>query len=277
MRRWTFAEASVLPGLYVALGFSVLYLAIVVLLPLGGLMQQLSHLSAREFWHIATAPRMRHAYLVSFGLSAAAALANAIFGLIIAWVLVRYRFPLRRLFDAMIDLPFALPTAVAGIALAALYAPKGWVGQFFAKIGVQIAFTPLGIWIAMMFVGLPFVVRTLQPVLEDMDREVEEASASLGATRWQSWWLVILPSVYPALLTGSAMAFSRALGEYGSIIFIAGNVPFVSEIVPLVIVGKLEQFDYAGATAIAAVMLGASFLMLFVINQLQAWSHVKIR
>jgi sulfate transport system permease protein len=275
--RIRFSEPSVLPGLYWALGFSLLYMGVVVLLPLGGLLQGLFAMSWAEFWEIATAPRLMHAYAVSFGYSFLAAAINAVFGLILAWVLVRYEFPGKGLADAMVDLPFALPTAVAGIALAALYAPNGWIGQWLAKIGIQVAFTPLGILIAMVFIGLPFVVRTLQPVLEDADLEVEEAAAALGASRLQTWTKVILPSLSPALLTGFAMAFARALGEYGSIIFIAGNVPFVSEIVPLLIISKLEQFDYAGATAIAVVMLASSFVLLYVINQLQAWANIRSR
>lgn len=272
MRR--FAQDSVLPGLYASLAFVVLYLGIVVLLPLGGLFAHLFDMSGQEFWKAVTAPRLRHAYLVSFGYGLLAALLNAFFGFILAWVLSRYRFPGRRWIDAMIDLPFALPTAVAGIALAALYAPQGWVGKY---LPFKVAFTPLGVLVAMVFIGLPFVVRTLQPVLEDLDPEIEEAAAALGANRFQAFFLVLLPYLFPALATGFAMAFARALGEYGSVIFIAGNVPFVSEIVPLIIVAKLEQFDSQGATAVAAVMLLASFLMLLVINHLQAWANVKKR
>lgn len=272
MRR--FAQDSVLPGLYASLAFVVLYIGIVVLLPLGGLFAHLFDLSWAELWRDVTAPRLRHAYLISFGYGLLAALLNAVFGLILAWVLSRYRFPGRRIVDAMVDLPFALPTAVAGIALAALYAPNGWIGK---HLPFQVAFTPWGVLVAMVFIGLPFVVRTLQPVLEDLDPEIEEAAAALGANRLQAFVFVLLPYLFPALVTGFAMAFARALGEYGSVIFIAGNVPFVSEIVPLVIVSKLEQFDTKGATVIASVMLGASFLMLYVINQLQAWANVRAR
>ena len=219
-----------------------------------------------------TSDRVLHAYKISFGISFAAALINCFFGLILAWVLARYRFPGRRIVDAMVDLPFALPTAVAGIALTALYAPQGWIGQYLTPLGIKIAFTPLGILVALLFVGLPFIVRTVEPILQDADRELEEAAMSLGASRWQTFWQVMLPSLVPSLLTGFAMAFARGLGEYGSVIFIAGNIPKLSEIVPLVIVTKLEQYDYAGATAIACVMLVASFILLFLINWLQKWT-----
>ncbi len=276
-RRWRLASPSVLPGLALSLGFTVLYLLIVVLLPLGGLVAEAARMSGTAFWAAISAKRVMHAYAVSFGYSLLAAAVNAAFGLVLAWVLVRYRFPGKRLLDAMVDLPFALPTAVAGIALAALYAPNGWIGKYLGIIGVKVAFTPWGILVAMVFIGLPFVVRTLQPVIEDLDREIEEAAASLGANRWQSLRLVVFPYLAPALLTGFAMAFARALGEYGSVIFIAGNVPFVSEIVPLMIVTRLEQFDYAGATALACVMLFASFVMLYLINHLQAWTNTRIR
>jgi sulfate transport system permease protein len=233
-------------------------------------------MSFADFWSTITDSRIIHAYKISFGLSFAAALINAVGGLIVAWVLVRYKFPGKKLVDACVDLPFAMPTAVSGIALAALYAPNGWIGKiFFDLFGLKISFTPLGIAIALVFIGLPFVVRTVEPVLEDLDKEIEEASASLGANRWQTFYKVILPQVFPALLTGFAMAFARALGEYGSVIFIAGNMPYVSEIVPLVIIIKLEQYDYTGATAIALVMLAASFLMLLVINWLQKWNRLK--
>ncbi len=267
---------SVIPGFGITLGFTIFYLSIVVLLPLSGLFLKTSEMSMADFWSTISDPRIMHAYKISFGISFVAALINAFGGLIVAWVLVRYRFPGKKLVDACVDLPFAVPTAVSGIALAALYAQDGWIGKtIYDLFGIKIAFTPLGIGIALVFIGLPFVVRTVEPVLEDLDKEVEEASASLGASRWQTFYKVILPQVFPALLTGFAMAFARALGEYGSVIFIAGNLPYVSEIVPLVIIIKLEQYDYTGATAIALVMLAASFLMLLVINWLQKWSRKK--
>lgn len=266
---------SVIPGFGITLGFSLFYLSLVVLIPLAGLCITTADMPLSDFWQTVTDARVMHAYKISFGLSFAAALANAVIGLAVAWVLVRYRFPGKKLADACVDLPFAMPTAVSGIALAALYAPNGWIGMMLQKVGVTVAFTPLGIFVALVFIGLPFVVRTVEPVLEDLDRELEEAAASLGANRWQTFLKVILPHITPALLTGFAMAFARALGEYGSVIFIAGNMPYVSEIVPLVIIIKLEQYDYTGATAIALVMLAASFLMLFVINWLQKWSRQK--
>lgn len=269
-RTWhKFKKPSIIPGFKVTLCFTVAYLALVVLIPLGGLFVTTATLSWQEFWRTVTHDRVMYAYKISFGLSLLAALLNTVFGLALAWVLARYRFPFRKIIDAAIDLPFALPTAVAGIALAALYAPGGWIGQHFAALGIKVAFTPLGILIALLFVGVPFVVRTVEPVLQDIERELEEAALSLGATRWQAFYKVILPSILPALLTGFAMAFARGLGEYGSVIFIAGNIPKLSEIVPLVIVVKLEQYDYAGATAIASVMLVASFILLFLINWLQ--------
>ena len=266
----TFKQPSVLPGFGFALGFTLIYLALIVLLPLSGLFFTTAQLSWREFVAAVTSDRVMHAYYITFGCSLIAALVNVVFGMIVVWMLVRYRFYGRQLIDAMVDLPFALPTAVAGIALTALYAPTGWIGQY---LDIKIAFTPIGITIALIFIGLPFVVRTVQPVLEDMDREVEEAAASLGASRLQVFRLVILPHITPALLTGFAMAFARALGEYGSVIFIAGNLPMKSEIIPLLIVAKLEQYDYAGATAIATVMLVLSFALLLAINLLQAWSR----
>lgn len=267
----TLRQPSVIPGFAVTLGFTLVYLALIVLIPLSSLFFKTFELSWDAFMQAAFSERVLHAYAISFGIALAAALVNCFFGLVIAWVLVRYRFPGKRVVDAMVDLPFALPTAVAGIALAALYAPNGWVGSLFEPLGIRIAFTPIGIWIALIFVGLPFVVRTVEPVLQDMERELEEAALSLGATRLQTFWHVILPNILPALMTGFAMAFARGLGEYGSVIFIAGNIPHVSEIVPLIIVIKLEQFDVAGATAIALVMLLASFVLLFVINWLQKW------
>lgn len=267
---------SVLPGFGLTLSFSLFYLSVMVLLPLAGLFVKTAELSLAEFWTTVTDARVMHAYKISFGLSFAAAVVDAFFGLIVAWVLVRYRFPGKKLVDACVDLPFAMPTAVSGIALAALYAPNGWIGGWLeATFGLKVAFTPIGIGVALMFIGLPFVVRTVEPVLEDFDREVEEAAASLGASRLRTFFSVILPQLMPSLTTGFAMAFARALGEYGSVIFIAGNMPYVSEIVPLVIIIKLEQYDMAGATAIALVMLAASFLMLFVINWLQKWSRMR--
>lgn len=271
----TLKKPSVIPGFGLALGFTLIYLTLIVLIPLSGLFVKTATLSWAEFWQTVMDDRVLHAYYISFGTSFLAALINLVFGLLVAWMLVRYDFPGKKLFDAMVDLPFALPTAVAGIALTALYAPNGWIGQYLEPMGIKIAFTPIGIIIALVFIGLPFVVRTVQPVLEDMERELEEASASLGATRWQTFRYVVMPHITPALMTGFAMAFARALGEYGSVIFIAGNMPMVSEIVPLIIVIKLEQYDYAGATAIAVVMLMASFLLLLAINLLQKWSQTR--
>lgn len=268
-------QPSIIPGFGLTLGFTLIYLAVVVIIPLSGLFIKTATLNMEQFWEAVASERVMHAYRVSFGLSFLAALINCFFGLILAWILARYTFPCKKLVDAMVDLPFALPTAVAGIALTALYAPQGWLGQYLVPMGIKVAFTPLGILIALIFVGLPFVVRTVQPILQDTDREIEEAAMSLGATRWQTFWKVIFPSIIPALLTGFAMSFARGLGEYGSVIFIAGNIPKVSEIVPLVIVTKLEQYDYAGATAIACVMLVASFILLFIINLLQAWASTK--
>lgn len=267
---------SVIPGFGITLGLSLFYLSMIVLIPLGGLFFKTAEMSLADFWSTITDSRIIHAYKISFGLSFVAALINAVLGLVVAWVLVRYRFPGKKLVDACVDLPFAMPTAVSGIALAALYAQNGWIGEFlYDTFGLKVAFTPVGIAVALVFIGLPFVVRTVEPVLEDFDKEMEEASASLGASRWQTFYKVILPQLMPSLLTGFAMAFARALGEYGSVIFIAGNMPYVSEIVPLVIIIKLEQYDYSGATAIALVMLAASFLMLFVINWLQKWSRLR--
>lgn len=267
-----FKKPSIIPGFGLTVSFTLLYLLAVVVVPLSGLFIETAAMSWASFWDAVTSVRVAHAYRISFGISLIAAVINVFFGLILAWVLARYRFPGKKLMDAMVDLPFALPTAVAGIALAALYAPSGWIGQYLDPLGIQVAFTPLGIMIALIFVGLPFVVRTVQPILQDMEKELEEAAMSLGATRWQTFRRVIFPSIIPALLTGFAMAFARGLSEYGSVIFIAGNIPRVSEIVPLVIVTKLEQYDYAGATAIASVMLVASFILLFIINSLQARS-----
>ena len=263
---------SVLPGFRLTMGFTVLYLSLVVLVPLSTLFWKSAGLGPAGLWQAVTAPRVLASYKLSFGASLAAAAVNAVLGLIVTWVLVRYRFPGRRLMDALIDFPFALPTAVAGIALTTLYSPSGWLGAPLERLGIHVAFTPLGVTLALTFIGLPFVVRTLQPVLESLDPEVEEAAASLGASRLQTVVRVVLPALVPAWLTGFALAFARALGEYGSVVFIAGNMPMKTEIVPLLIVTKLEQYDYAGATAIAAVTLLASFLLLLSINRLQSWS-----
>jgi sulfate transport system permease protein len=268
-----FPKAGILPGFGITLGFTLTYLSLIVLIPLGVLVWRATGLGLGGLWAVATTPRVLAALQTSFGLSALAVLANAFFGLVAAWVLTHYDFAGRRLLDAAVDLPFALPTAVAGIALAALYAPNGWLGALVAPYGIKIAFTPAGIFIALVFIGLPFVVRTVQPVLQDLDRELEEASATLGAGRWQTVRKVVLPALAPALLTGVALAFARAVGEYGSVIFIAGNIPFKSEIAPLLIVAQLEQFNYAGAAAIATIMLLASFGILLAINLLQAASQ----
>ena len=266
-------QPSILPGFGLTLGYTIFYLTAIILIPLVGLVWRSASLGWEEFFAIATDERTLLALKVSFGSALAAAAVNAVFGVIVAWVLVRYDFPGRRLLDAVVDLPFALPTAVAGISLAALYAPNGWIGALLAPLGIKIAFTPLGIVVALVFVGLPFVVRTVQPVMEELDREVEEASATLGASRFQTLRMVVLPALTPAILTGFALAFARGVGEYGSVIFIAGNIPYVSEIAPLLIVIRLEEFNYAGATAIACVMLVISFAMLLFINLLQMWSR----
>ena len=263
----------VLPGFSLTLGYTVFYLCLVVLIPLSALIWNAFGQTAEQFWGAVTSPRVMASHRLTFGASFLAALVNLVFGLLLAWVLVRYRFPGRKFIDAMVDLPFALPTAVAGISLTAILAGNGWLGQYLEPLGIKLAFTPAGVVIALIFIGLPFVVRTVQPVLEDAEKELEEAALSLGATRFQTFVKVILPSIAPALLTGFAMAFARAIGEYGSVIFIAGNVPMVSEITPLVIIGKLEQYDYAGATAVAVVMLVISFFLLLVINALQAWQR----
>ena len=262
----------VLPGFNLSLGYTVVYLSLMVLIPLSAVFLKTATLSWEQFWGIVTAPRVVASYQLSFGASLLAASLNTVFGLMLAWSLVRYSFPGKKIVDALIDLPFALPTAVAGIALTALYAGNGWLGSVLEPLGIKVAFTPLGILVALTFIGLPFVVRTVQPVLEDIDTELEEAAASLGAHRWQTFRHVVLPVLTPALLTGFALAFARAVGEYGSVIFIAGNIPMVSEITPLMIISKLDQYDYAGATAIASVMLVFSFAMLLGINGLQAWS-----
>jgi sulfate transport system permease protein len=263
---------SVLPGFDLALGFTLLYLSFIVLIPLSAAFLKTATMTWPAFWDAVTSPRVMASYRLTFGASLAGALLNAFFGLIVAWVLVRYEFPFKRLVDALVDLPFALPTAVAGIALTALYAQNGWIGQW---LPFKVSYTPLGVFVALTFIGLPFVVRTLQPVLEDLHKEVEEAAATLGANRWQTFTKVIFPILTPALITGFALAFARALGEYGSVIFIAGHMPLVSEITPLLIITKLEQYDYQGATAIAVVMLVAAFSMLLAINALQAWTRAR--
>ena len=263
----------VLPGFGLTLGYTLFYLSIIVLIPLSALVFKTFTLTWPQFWQAVSAPRVLASYQLTFGASLIAALVNVVFGLLIAWVLVRYEFPGKKIVDALVDLPFALPTAVAGISLTALLAGNGWVGQYLEPLGIQLAFKPVGIVIALIFISLPFIVRTVQPVLQDAEKELEEAASSLGASRWQIFTKVIFPSIAPALLTGFAMAFARAVGEYGSVIFIAGNVPMVSEITPLIIIGKLEQYDYAGATAVAVVMLVISFVLLLLINALQSWQR----
>jgi sulfate transport system permease protein len=265
-------RSRVLPGFGLTLGYSVAYLSLVVLLPLSALLINSTGLDWAKFWQVATDPRVLASYRISFTTSAAAALVDTVLGLLLAWVLVRYEFPGRKLCDALIDLPFALPTAVAGVSLTALYAPNGWVGSLLEPLGIKIAFSQLGITLALMFIGLPFVVRTLQPVLQDAERDAEEASATLGAGRFRTFRSVILPGLVPPLLTGFALAFARGIGEYGSVVFISGNMPMKTEIAPLLIMSKLEQYDYAGAAAVALLLLLISFLMLLVINSLQRWS-----
>jgi sulfate transport system permease protein len=272
----SFRKPSALPGFAPALGFTLVYLALIVLLPLGALIAKASSLGFAGLWAVATEPRVLAALKTTFGVSFAAALIDVVFGAIVAWTLTRYRFPGRRLVDALVDLPFALPTAVAGIALAALYAPNGWLGAPLAAIGVHIAFTRWGILVALTFVGLPFVVRTVQPLIEELDKELEEASATLGASRLRTLLSVALPPLVPALLTGLALAFGRGVGEYGSVIFIAGNIAYVSEIAPLLVIVKLEEYDYTGATGVAAIMLAVSFTMLLTINLLHAWSRRRL-
>jgi sulfate transport system permease protein len=269
--RWRLKQPSIIPGFGLTLGFSLAYLSLIILIPIAGLFWRSAALGWSGFLAVLMDERTLRALYVSFGTAFLAAAVNVVFGVLVAWVLTRYSFPGRRLIDAMVDLPFALPTAVAGIALTALYAPQGWIGSIFMPF--RIAFTPLGIVIALIFIGLPFVVRTVQPVMEEIDREVEEAAATLGANRFQTISQILLPALAPAILTGFALAFARGVGEYGSVIFIAGNIPYVSEIAPLLIVIKLEEFNYAGATAIATIMLLISFAMLFVINLIQAWSR----
>ena len=268
-------QPSVLPGFGLTLGFALFYFSLIVLIPLSGLFVRTSTLSWEQFWDIVTNPRAMASYQLTFGASLVGALVNGIFGSIIAWVLVRYRFSGRSLIDALVDLPFALPTAVAGITLTAIYAPNGWIGRYLEPLGIKVAFTPLGVLIALTFIGLPFVVRTVQPVLQDLDKEVEEAATTLGANRWQTFRAVIVPELWPALLTGIAMAFARAVGEYGSVIFIAGNMPLKSEITPLLIMTKLEQYDYSGSTALGVVMLLVSFVLALAINLLQWWSSTR--
>jgi sulfate transport system permease protein len=267
------ARRRILPGFGLSLGLSWLYLGLLVLLPLSGLFLKTFTLTWEQFWETVASPRALAAYQLTFGASLVAALANAVFGLLVAWVLVRYRFPGKSLVDALVDLPFALPTAVAGLTLTSLYAKNGWYGRHLEAAGIQVAFSSLGVVVALTFIGLPFVVRTVQPVLEDIDADVEEAAATLGATPWQTFTKIIFPSILPALLSGFTLALARAIGEYGSVVFISGNMPMRTEIVPLLIVTKLEQYDYAGATAIAVVMLTASFALLLAINLLQRWTQ----
>jgi sulfate/thiosulfate transport system permease protein len=263
---------SIIPGFGLSMGYTLLYLSLIVLIPLAALIIKSLSLTWDDFVRIVTAPQVMASYRLSFSTALVAASVNTIFGLLVAWVLVRYQFPGNRIFDALVDLPFALPTAVAGIALSAIYARTGWIGSLLEPMGIKIAYTPLGVVVALTFIGLPFVVRTVQPVLQDLGHDTEEAAVSLGADRWQSFWRVILPELWPAILTGFALALARGLGEYGSVIFISGNIPMRTEITPLLIVNKLEQFDYAGATAIAVVMLAASFILLLIINILQRMS-----
>jgi sulfate/thiosulfate transport system permease protein len=265
----------VLPGFHLTLGYTLFYLSLIVLLPIMALMLKASTLTLPQFWEAVSSPRVLASYRLTFGASLFAASVNVVMGLLVAWVLVRYDFWGKKIADALVDLPFALPTAVAGIALTALLAGNGWVGQYLEPHGIKLAYTPNGVVIALIFIGLPFVVRTVQPVLQEAEKELEEAASCLGATRWQTFFRVIFPSIVPALLTGFAMAFARATGEYGSVIFIAGNMPMVSEITPLIIIGKLEQYDDAGATAVAVVMLAASFLLLWLINALQSWQRQR--
>ena len=268
-------QRSVLPGFGLTMGFTLLYLSLIVLIPLSATFLKTAAMSWSQFWSTVTEPRALASYRLSFGASLIGAAINMVFGMLAAWVLVRYSFPGKRVVDAMVDLPFALPTAVAGITLTAIFARNGWIGSHLEPLGIKVAFTSLGVVVALTFIGLPFVVRTVQPVLQDLDAEIEEAAASLGASRWQTVTRVILPDLLPALLTGFALAFARAVGEYGSVIFISGNMPMRTEITPLLIVTKLEQYDYAGATAIGVVMLVMSFVLLFIINLLQWWSRKR--
>ncbi|RTE90434.1 sulfate ABC transporter permease subunit CysT [Bradyrhizobium sp. LVM 105] len=270
------ARRRTLPGFGLTMGLTLSWLSVIILIPLAGLFLKSLELSPEQFWNILSSRRTLNALRVSFGLAFAAACVNLVMGSIIVWALVRYRFPGRRLFDAIVDVPFALPTAVAGVALTALFAEKGWLGAPLAALGIKVAFTPVGIFVAMIFIGIPFVVRTVQPVLQDLDPEIEEAAGSLGANRWQTIIRVILPSLAPALLTGLALAFARAVGEYGSVIFIAGNLPNVSEIAPLLIVIRLSEYRYADATAIAVVMLVVSFVVILAVNRLQRWAQSRM-
>ena len=267
----------VLPGFGLSLGFTLAYLSLIVLIPLSAVFIKSAGMEPARFWQVVTSERVVASYELSFGMSLLAAAINMVFGLLLAWAIVRYSFPGRKLIDALVDLPFGLPTAVAGIALTAIYAPNGWIGQFLAPLGIKVAFGPAGVLVALVFIGLPFVVRTVQPILEDFESEFEEAAASLGASRFQTVRRVVLPALIPALLTGFALAFARAVGEYGSVIFIAGNIPMVSEITPLMIITRLEEFDYEGATAIASVMLLVSFVLLLIINSLQGWMSQRGR
>jgi sulfate transport system permease protein len=275
-RAFEIKKHSILPGFGLTLGFTLMYMGLLVLIPLSTVFLQTAGIGWSHFWGIVTAPRLVASYELSFGAAFIAALINTIFGLLVAWVLVRYSFPGKRIIDGLVDLPFALPTAVAGITLTTLYAPHGWIGKYFTLLGIKVAFTPLGVVVALTFIGLPFVVRMVQPVLEALDKEIEEAAASLGADRLQTFTKVIFPELIPALLTGFALAFARALGEYGSVVFISGNMPMRTEITPLLIMTKLEQFDYAGANAIAATMLIISFILLLLVNILQWWSSHRL-
>jgi sulfate/thiosulfate transport system permease protein len=270
MDRWK--KRSVIPGFGLTLGYTLLYLSLIVLIPLSATFFKSVAMGWGNFWEAVTSARVVASYKLTFGASLLAAIVNLVFGFIVAWVLVRYPFPGKRLVDALVDLPFALPTAVAGIALTTIYAQNGWIGRILEPVGIKVAFTPVGVWVALTFIGLPFVVRTLQPVLEDFDRELEEASATLGANRWITFRRIILPLLWPPLLTGFALAFARAVGEYGSVVFISGNMPMRTEITPLLIMTKLEQYDYAGATALAVVMLALSFMVLLGINLIQWWT-----
>ncbi len=272
----TVKTKNILPGFNLSLGYALLYLSLIVLIPLSAAFLKSFSLNWAEFWQAVASPRVVASYKLTFGASFIAACINIVFGLLTAWVLTRYKFWGKRFIDAFVDFPFALPTAVAGIALSAIYSTNGWIGRLLEPAGIKVAYTPLGVVVALTFIGLPFVVRTVQPVLEDLSAEVEEAAASLGANRWQVFYKIILPSVLPAVITGFALAFARAIGEYGSVIFIAGNMPMVSEITPLIIITKLEQYDYAGATAVAVVMLVISFALLFLINAFQWWNNRRL-
>ena len=275
MKALLLTRHSVLPGFGLAMGFTVVYLSLIVLIPLAGLFLKTANLGWPEIWQTVASPRALASYRLTFGASFIGASLNVVFGVIVAWVLVRYSFPGKRILDALVDLPFALPTAVAGITLASVYSENGWVGRYLAEIGIKVAYTPLGVVVALAFIGLPFVVRTVQPVLKDFEPELEEAAACLGASRLQTFLQVMLPAMVPAVVTGFALAFARAIGEYGSVIFIAGNIPMMSEITPLLIITKLEQYDYAGATALGATMLIVSFLLLLIINALQRWAWLR--